>query len=153
ADLDGDGDMDIAVGSSGAAGFFSFLQILKNDGKGVFGSPTGFPLNSKLSFLVAGDLDGNGTPDLVTSGTCGQLCTAPRGISLLFNQTRFPTSRDVNENSIPDECEGAIFHRGDPNGDGKLDVLDALFLVGFLFGGGVASACRESADAQNDGRT
>jgi hypothetical protein len=133
---------------------FGELLILLNDGNGELGPPINFPLAVPPSFLAAGDLDGNGTPDLAiaNSGICPELCPPSSTISLLFNQTVPASSPDSNRNGIPDECEGALFHRGDPNGDGKLDVLDPLFLLAFLFGDGAVPACRESADAQNDGR-
>jgi hypothetical protein len=43
------------------------------------------------------------------------------------------------------------FHRADPNGSGTTDLSDGVFIFGFLFIGGPASTCRESADANNSG--
>ena len=68
----------------------------------------------------------------------------------LLSDLRDGTSADRNGNSIPDECEIA-FHRGDPDSNGEADLSDAIALFGFLFLGGPAPTCRESADVDNDG--
>lgn len=46
----------------------------------------------------------------------------------------------------------AVFHRGDPTNDGKLDITEAVSLFRFLFLGGSIPPCRESADVENNGR-
>ena len=61
-------------------------------------------------------------------------------------------SRDENSDGIPDECRASVFHRGDPNSDGRLDISDAVFVLDFLFLGGRVPGCVESADANNDAR-
>ena len=38
--------------------------------------------------------------------------------------------------------EGAVFVRGDSNGDGKVDISDAIYLLSYLFRGGPAVGCR-----------
>lgn len=43
------------------------------------------------------------------------------------------------------------FRRGDANGDGALDVSDAVFLLGTLFTGDDAAGCEDAADANDDG--
>lgn len=59
-------------------------------------------------------------------------------------------SRDRNADGIPDECQVVLFHRGDPSGDGMIDVSDPIFVFDFLFLGGRSSTCAESADANDD---
>ena len=44
------------------------------------------------------------------------------------------------------------FHRGDPNDDRRVNVLDAISLLLFLFLSGPAPNCFESADFDDDGR-
>jgi hypothetical protein len=44
------------------------------------------------------------------------------------------------------------FHRGDPDGDGRVSVLDAVRLLLFLFVAGPAPECFEAADFDDDGR-
>jgi hypothetical protein len=53
--------------------------------------------------------------------------------------------------------EGAViqpettFQRGDPNADGRRDISDALFVLGFLFLGESGLGCKKSADANDSG--
>jgi hypothetical protein len=51
----------------------------------------------------------------------------------------------------PPSSEGS-FRRGDVNGDGKEDITDPIFLLGFLFLGGSATPCPDAADGNDDGR-
>jgi hypothetical protein len=46
---------------------------------------------------------------------------------------------------------GALFHRGDPDGSGLVDLGDPVFLLDYLFLGGAEPSCLESADVNNDG--
>jgi hypothetical protein len=43
------------------------------------------------------------------------------------------------------------FRRADGNGDGKVDISDAVSMLGFLFLGGPAPLCPDAADANDDG--
>jgi hypothetical protein len=45
---------------------------------------------------------------------------------------------------------GVPFRRGDCNGDGGRDISDAIFHLGYLFGGKEPSDCPESCDANGD---
>ncbi len=44
------------------------------------------------------------------------------------------------------------FRRGDANGDGSLDLADAVFTLAYLFTGGPASDCPDAADSDDNGR-
>jgi hypothetical protein len=44
------------------------------------------------------------------------------------------------------------FHRGDPDGDGRLSVADAVALLLFLFLAGPSPGCLEAGDADDSGR-
>ncbi len=48
------------------------------------------------------------------------------------------------------DVEWPEFVRGDANGDGQVDVADALGLVDYLFRGGGRLSCRDAADADDD---
>ena len=60
-------------------------------------------------------------------------------------------------------CQPSPFHRGDGNGDGDLDVSDAVCMLQYLFlgamldcrgarpGGGARVECQDAADANGDG--
>jgi len=43
------------------------------------------------------------------------------------------------------------FMRGDPNADGDVNMADAIFTLGYLFGAGPAPSCMDAADANDDG--
>jgi PKD repeat protein len=45
---------------------------------------------------------------------------------------------------------GGMFHRGDADASGSINITDAIFVLNFLFLGGPAPACAEAANA-NDG--
>jgi hypothetical protein len=49
-------------------------------------------------------------------------------------------------------ASGKSFHRGDPDGDGRLSVADAALLLLFLFLAGPSPACLEAGDADDSGR-
>lgn len=44
------------------------------------------------------------------------------------------------------------FVRGDANGDGAVDIADAIHTLGHLFAAGPEPGCRDAADANDDGR-
>ena len=43
-----------------------------------------------------------------------------------------------------------VFSRGDGNGDGVLELTDAIIILNYLFLGGDEPACLEAADSDND---
>jgi VCBS repeat protein len=131
ADLDGDQDIDlITTGNEN--------YVIHNEGSGQFRIAQ--RLGKDFLHAVA-DLDGDGDLDL--AGTSGLI---------YWNLSRPVHSQDRDRDGIPDECEGMFFHRGDPNGDGRLDISDAMTLLDFEFLDGNPLGCLESADATNDGR-
>ncbi len=94
--------------------------------------------------LVAGteqDCNGNGIPDT---------CDIDSG-----------TSQDVNADGIPDECPPDPgkdrFRRGDANADNRVDIGDAISVLGYLFGAAqdpakaMVAQCPDTADANDDG--
>ena len=68
-DIDGDGTLDIIV----EGGIDGLLSYFPNQGDGTFGAPVTpqFQSGDNQSLLAAGDLDGNGTTDLVVVGQPG----------------------------------------------------------------------------------
>ena len=86
-----------------------------------------------------GDLNGDGAPDFAFSE---------------FSTPYFPP--------VDGEWRGSVhvlfglpprvpFVRGDANGDGSIDITDAIFTLGFLFLGGGAPPCEDAADADDRG--
>lgn len=47
-------------------------------------------------------------------------------------------------------CDPVPFVRGDANGDGTVDISDAIHVIGYLFLGASATACRESSNTNGD---
>ncbi|MCJ7497550.1 MAG: FG-GAP-like repeat-containing protein, partial [candidate division Zixibacteria bacterium] len=62
ADLDGDGDLDLAV-TGGSPG----VSILKNNGNGTFGFPIFYQVGNDPRFTFCADLDGDGDLDLAVA--------------------------------------------------------------------------------------
>lgn len=174
ADLDGDGDQDLAGWDLKTNG----IGLLRNNGNGVF-TPSGQVMvgGEHPLALTLNDWDGDGKGDLAV------IPDFPDVVILLRNQTPPPSATDYNRNGspdpcdiasglsrdrkggvangIPDECEPPTsFHRGDSNGDGAIDVSDGQCLLESLFlgggclqgaGGGPAPGCLAAADANADG--
>jgi hypothetical protein len=46
--------------------------------------------------------------------------------------------------------ESPSFHRGDANGDGRMDISDGIFILGYLFLGDEAPLCIEAANTNDD---
>jgi hypothetical protein len=44
------------------------------------------------------------------------------------------------------------FRRGDADGDGEINITDAIFTLGFLFSGGREPGCHKAADADDSGQ-
>jgi hypothetical protein len=63
ADLDGDGDVDLAV----ARAWDGIVTVLLNDGSGAFGDPTDWPVGGRPFGVVAADVDGVCGMDLLVS--------------------------------------------------------------------------------------
>lgn len=69
------------------------------------------------------------------------------------NTVRFDSVR-IGSTSLP-ECGGAggpLFVRGDSNGTGKIDLTDAVAVLGYLFLGQAEPGCFDSADADDNGQ-
>ena len=54
--------------------------------------------------------------------------------------------------SILSAEESGLFSRGDGNGDGSLELTDAIIILSYLFLGDDDPACMEAADSDNDGQ-
>ncbi len=136
-DIDGDGDIDLLDGHTA-------VHIRLDDGtlersRGLLSSP---PIESS----AVAHFDADRLPDIALLGADG----GP--IVIWRNATTPPASGDVNDNDIPDDCEApADFHRGDANRDGRLTVVDAIWILRHLFLRRVSLRCAEAADVDDDG--
>ncbi len=131
ADLDGDGDLDLATSSETA----QTASVLLNLGGGTFAESKNFNAQGEAFRIIAIDLNGDGRPELVTANGY------TNNVAVFFNETVAAASGDCNDNRIPDECEpvlpteckGGKQLPGDCNQDGQVDISDAICLLGALF--------------------
>jgi hypothetical protein len=79
------------------------------------------------------------------------IAAAVRYLDADFAVIASPGVRAYGRSSAPGPGEQQ-FQRGDARAEGSLDVLDALFLLRFLFERGAVPSCRKAADANDDGR-
>jgi hypothetical protein len=112
ADLDGDGDLDMALTSSATDDFI----LLRQTSSGVFGSPLYLSLGTDPAHIEAVDFDGDGNVDLAA------ITVAPSGnrvVRILQNNGNLSfTSVDSAEGDNP-----VIFSVGDVTGDNVPDLV------------------------------
>ena len=133
-DLNGDGNMDLAVLNDEA------LYVSLGDGSGNFSSPTPYNQGGFLTVLAFGDFNGDGFPDAAVANF--------PGINVLLNNGAggFPTSVFINTGEEPSGLAVADF-----NLDGNLDLAVSDFQansISILLGdgnGGFASPVIVSA--------
>ncbi|MBI4603819.1 MAG: FG-GAP repeat protein [Planctomycetes bacterium] len=101
---------------------------------------SGFVISGKQSSQVyltapeAGDLNGDGLPDLALS-----------------ESITFPDGRPDHAYVLFSPYGGSTFRRGDANFDGQIEISDAVFALGYLFLGGESPRCEDAVDADDDG--
>lgn len=152
ADLDGDGDLDLATASEANG----IVTLMCNEGDGTFRKCIGHFVGGSAFRIAVEDLDGDGDPDVVMA------CGHDDKVAIVWNNCSV-VSTDCNENDVPDECDWAngipgacapqqvFFLRGDVDADGKVSISDAVSVLRHLFGGSEAPSCEKSADANDDG--
>ena len=70
ADFNNDGKLDLAVSiaqETSPSPLRSIIAVLLGDGNGGFGSPTNIPADRRAMRIIAGDLNGDARPDLITA--------------------------------------------------------------------------------------
>lgn len=138
-DLDGDGQLEIAVGTNEDYDGRGRMYALEGDGTMMPGWPRTLTTASVLPFVgnglpnspAIGDFDGDGKDDIVNSGIVG-LPTMIRGdgtlIGTVSNAEYGPSS---NSDDIPSFVAIANGSVGDLDGDGVLDVIWGGAGIGF----------------------
>ena len=132
ADLDGDGDLGFAAVDGSGASSKSLVEILLNDGRGIFVYGESYRLDGGHFSITAGDLNGDGRPDLITSKL------ASNAVTPLMNKgdATFEVRDDLIVGSAPISTITADF-----DGDGDVDLASAIASsqVGVLFNRGDGS--------------
>ncbi|MGB2769174.1 MAG: FG-GAP-like repeat-containing protein, partial [Candidatus Zixiibacteriota bacterium] len=164
ADLDGDGDCDLAVAHSGHLLPYDILRVYLNNGDASFYQAGDHALPTAPSSMVADDLDRDGDKDLAVASQDNSVTVFLNdGSANLERQAPF----DYGTGWFPLRLTGADFDgdgdfdlvtsnyytdditilfnltntyciAGDANGDGLVDVGDVVYLTGFLYKGGSA---------------
>ena len=111
ADLNGDGQTDVAVIDNGTASVAVYL----NDGKG-FSKDSEYPVGTNATSVAIGDVNGDGKPDLVVANN------GSANVSVLLNTGKGTFQKAVNYAAGTNPVAVAI---GDLNGDGKQDLVVA----------------------------
>jgi hypothetical protein len=111
ADLNGDGNADLALVAGG-------VVVSSGNGNGTFQTGVIYPVNDDIAYLVVGDFNGDGIPDIAVAGASGVWLLTGKGGGA-FNAA-------VLAASLEGPCNIAV---ADFNEDGKLDLVVTL-LVG-----------------------
>jgi hypothetical protein len=121
ADVDGDGHQDVAV--AGAAGNeASSLQLLRNDGAGNLTQAAYLSVGGGLMRMVALDLDGDGSDELVTDRVYSSLCDGKAFVDAFHFDAK---SGQLTAQNLADEPGAAILEVGDLDADGAADLAVA----------------------------
>lgn len=111
-DFDRDGTIDLATTNFGSNGGPGGFNVIKGRGDGTFGDPLGSP-SLGTTWLVAGHLDGDLTPDLVVgTGT---------GFSVMLGNGD-GTFRELGETFLDPRVPG-VARIGDFDRDGRMDLV------------------------------
>ncbi len=123
-----DSALDLAVGGATATG--GAVCVVTGDGTGNLSSAVAASLTAPPASIDAGDLNGDGTGDIVAVQT-----EASALVSVLVYDGEAPPVR---------------FIRGDANDDAGVDISDAVKALRFLFAA-APTDCAEALDANDDG--
>ena len=124
ADFNGDGRLDLAVTSQHSCGSAlpnGCVSVLLGDGAGGFGAPTQYDVGPNPVGIASGDLNGDGSPDLIVVGPCEPVDGVHFCASVLLNSGKgtFGAASSV----MLCACILSGIALADFNGDGALDLV------------------------------
>jgi hypothetical protein len=131
ADFNGDGHLDVAVANSGSDehGTNGSVMVLFGKGDGTFGKPMTYKLAGGPFAIAAGDLNGDGHPDLVVTANAGT-------VAILMN-TGAGEFRHTKTYAAGGEPAGVAIAALRHDGKGHQDlVISCVQGVGVLLGNG-----------------
>ncbi len=141
---------------------YSFVNVSPVGGSGGTCAAL-FSLSSPFEQLPAGDgvvlarfeyqVSAGASPASDTPLTFSHDLGAPPLASVITvaGETRIPVFEPGSITVDGDVIPTGAFRRGDFNTDGLIDLSDAVGLLTFLFAGGTAPTCDDSADTNDDG--
>jgi hypothetical protein len=110
ADLDGDGDLDVAAARNGSTAIAP-VAVLRGNGNGTLGPATTFGSGGRAVSVAVGDLNVDGKKDLILCGPSGIRVLLGNGDGTFGTQASYVAGISFESVAI-----------GDVNGDGKPDV-------------------------------
>lgn len=150
------------TGTSAAGAGWSFGQILDSGARVTWGVVLDvtepFDINKVIPVgqnLTVANLKVDVTAAAATTATLSfQDFTAnPVARNLLVGNQGQPVAFTTTNGVLTIEAAvgGTVFHRGDSDGSGSLDLTDAIRILGFLFLGQGELPCLEAADSDDNG--
>jgi hypothetical protein len=116
-------------------------------------------LTAEIAYDPQGDFDGDGVPNAADRDDDGDGVDDVVELEMGTN----PYDPDTDGDGVLDGLDpapldprvparGVRFVRGDANADGRVDLSDGIFIIGFLFLGSGRPSCLKAADADASGR-
>lgn len=128
-DIDGDGKPDLAVANSNnntsGPSTVSILRSTSSVGSISFDAQLTFPVGANPSYVVLGDLDGDGKPDLVVTNSDFSSNNPNLTISVLRNTSTPGSVSFAPGQTFTVGSKPSAVALGDLDGDGKLDLVVA----------------------------
>ena len=114
-----------------------FIFWLHRDGSAITPEYITDTISLVYTDCIDTDQDGYGNPDIATNTCPDDNCP----------YTYNPDQADANGNGIGDVCE---FVCGDANGDGRINLVDVVHIINYVFRGGTPPDPLESGNANCD---
>jgi hypothetical protein len=97
------------------------------------------------------DLDNNGTLDLIVPIGQGESHAIDLGVPFNPSTMEWPQYRHDRNATGSYSPVGSMFHRGDSNADGRVDISDVIHMLRYVYAGGEKPGCLDAADFDNTG--